>query len=124
LFLLGVLMLASCQRAQKYAPVAKAAPEKIDTKDDEAERGLYRLSWRAPRERHDLPIVFVTESETDPEWANLKGYWNTLPFPAGMPTAHLGLVLPSAAVMGLPEINALAALVVTEHSSAVKIKVP
>jgi cytochrome c peroxidase len=109
LFLFGVLMLASCQRAQRFPVPAKPStgdPEPIGL---DADKYLYRFSWVEPRETRDLPILFVPH--TSPEWKELKGYWNVLPFPAGMPTAHLGLA----------PMQALAALAFTE---AVKIKVP
>jgi cytochrome c peroxidase len=112
LFILGVLMLTACQRAQRFSAPAKPTPAKADEKDAEESRSLYRLSWVEPRETRDVPILFVPD--TSPEWHNLKGYWNALPFPAGMPTAHLGLA----------PMPALAALVFTEHHAAIKIKVP
>jgi cytochrome c peroxidase len=112
LFIFGVLMLTACQRAQRFSAPAKATPAKADEKDAEESRYLYRLSWVEPRETRDLPILFVPD--TSPEWHDLKGYWNALPFPAGMPTAHLGLA----------PMPALAALVFTEHHAAIKIKVP
>jgi cytochrome c peroxidase len=108
LFIFGVLMLTACQRAQRFSAPAKPTPAKAD----ENEVGLYRLSWVEPRETRDLPILFVPD--TSPEWHNLEGYWNALPFPAGIPTAHLGLA----------PMPALAALVFTEHHAAIKIKVP
>ena len=112
LFIFGVLMLTACQRVQRFSAPAKPTLAKADEKDAEELRYLYRLSWVEPREKHDLPILFVPD--TSPEWQNLKGYWNALPFSAGMPTAHLGLA----------PMPALAALVFTEHHAAIKIKVP
>ncbi len=113
LVLLGLLMLASCQRAHKYAPIAKPAPVKTESKDEEPDRGLYLLSWTEPRGAPvDTPIRFIAEG--DAEWSRLKGYWNALPFPGGMPTVHLGL----------GPMQAAAALVVAEHHTAVTIKVP
>ena len=110
LFVFGVLMLTACQRAQRLSAPAKPKPNPANA--DAKDAGLYRLRWVEPREKHDLPILFVPD--TSPEWQNLKGYWNALPFSAGMPTAHLGLA----------PMPALAALVFTEHHAAIKIKVP
>jgi cytochrome c peroxidase len=111
LFIFGVLMLASCQRAQRFPATAKPSPGS-EPKGEDADKDLYRFSWVEAVETRDLPILFVPD--TSPEWRDLKDYWNALPFPAGMPTAHLGLA----------PMQALAALVFTEHHAAVKIKVP
>jgi cytochrome c peroxidase len=60
----------------------------------------------------DTPIVFVPT--TSAEWAKLPAYWNAAPFPAGLPSAHLGLA----------PIGMAAAWALVEHHAAVKIKVP
>jgi cytochrome c peroxidase len=104
----GVLMLASCQRAQRFPAIAP--PTKAEAKDENGAKDLYLYSWVEPRETRDLPILFVPD--TSPEWQNLKGYWNAQPLPGGMPTAHFGLA------------PMLAALVLTEYHAAIKIKVP
>jgi cytochrome c peroxidase len=107
-FLAGMLTLTACQRAQMYQVPGK--PPAVSNEKDDAE--LRRLSWTEQQARHDLPIVFVAES--DAEWPGLKSYWNTLPFPAGMPMAHLGQA----------PLGAVAALVLTDHYTPIKIKVP
>jgi cytochrome c peroxidase len=109
--LAGLLMLTACQPARRYEDqsVNKQPEAKVSDKSD---ADLRRLSWTEQRERYDLPIRFVADK--NPEWEKLTAFWNPPPFPAGMPTAHIGL-LPLGAAM---------TLVVTEQQAAIKIKVP
>ncbi len=107
-FLAGLLTLSACHRAQQYQLPAERPASKSAEKDDE----LRRWTWTEQRPGRDLPIVFV--ADTSPEWPALKAYWDGMPIPPGMPTAHLGL----------PPLGAVVALVVTEPHAAFKIKVP
>jgi len=112
LLLFGVLSLTSCQRAQRYKAEKAAPPKKGSESRRAGPRRSIGFGWHAPRERHDLPILFVPD--TSKEWPLLKSYWNDLPFGSGMPTAHVGLA----------PMQALAAMVLAEHHAAIKIKVP
>jgi cytochrome c peroxidase len=99
-----------CQRAGRYPP-RPAQPEKTDKiKDERPDHWL----WLDPvQPTHDIPIVFVTDSS--PEWAGLRDYWNMFPsVPAGMPTCYLGL----------SPLGALSSLVLAEQAITIKIKVP
>jgi cytochrome c peroxidase len=110
--ILGILTLSSCQRAQQYRIEPKKQTLTSEQDDGEAETRLHVLRWIEPRERFDLPILFVADESA--EWNTLKDFWNEPPLYLGMPTIHLGLDL-------LP---ALTSLVAVEQHFAIKIKVP
>lgn len=101
-------LLTSCQRVRQYPAVVPPEAVKAEPKEPEDE-GLYRLSWIEPRERRDLPIVLVP-SDRPEEWDRLPAYWNLFP----LPTLHVGL----------PPVEALSAIVLTDHHHVIKIKVP
>src|SRR5262249_30827185 len=95
------VMFTSCQRAHRFGPVEKSS-KNMDPKED-PDRFLYQRSWIEPRDAvADVPIVFIPD--TDPQWKDLKDYWNALPFPTGMPTVHIGV----------SPIGAFAAMTLTE----------
>lgn len=110
-FVLGTCLLTSCQRVQPYRATAPEVRVETPTKDHDAEDWqLRRLSWTEQRERRDLPIVFVPSSN-EAEWKHLPTFWN---LPTGITTVHLGL----------PPLQALTAIILSEHHLAIKIKVP
>lgn len=112
LFVAGLCLLTSCQRAQQYKAIPKEAVTKAEPKEEESEKFLSQLSWIEPAETPDTPIVFVPSSSG--EWPKLAAYWNALPFPGGLPTVHLGL----------PPMQMAAAWALVEHHTVIKIKVP
>ena len=116
LCILALMMLASCQKAQQYRVTPKRPAIEGDAKkDDDADQGLPALSWVEPKERRDLPIVFIADNaDNHAEWKSLKSFWNEPPLFAGMATVHIGL----------DPLPALAAMILTEQHFAIKIKVP
>jgi cytochrome c peroxidase len=105
LLVAALLLLTSCERAQRYPAVVKVP---VTPKDDAGATPLYRLSWIEPSERRDLPIEFV--SEADPLWQHLPAFWTHYP---PMPT-----------YFAQPPLQAIVALALTDHHQAIKIKVP
>jgi cytochrome c peroxidase len=105
---LGVLLLTSCQKANRFPTSAKILANKTDAKDDDADLGLYRYSWVEPGETRDLPLLFVADSS--PEWQHLPAFWTHYP----LGPLHLGQ----------QPLQALTAVVLTDHLQAIKIKVP
>ncbi|MBI1832106.1 MAG: hypothetical protein HYR84_11725 [Planctomycetes bacterium] len=120
LLLVGLAVLAGCERAKRYRVESERPRENTERNGDDPDAGLYRVSWHAGRERADTPILFVPD--THPDWPALKDFWNPLPVSIGAPTAHVGL----------GPMQALSAFVLaqqhaTQHADpavAIRIKVP
>jgi cytochrome c peroxidase len=108
LLILGMLLLTSCERAQRFPAAGKTPAEKTEPKEDDADKYLYRFGWVEPRETRDLPIFFV--SDNSPEWQHLSAFWTH--YPAIPP--HIGQ----------QPLQALMAIVLTDYVQAIKIKVP
>jgi cytochrome c peroxidase len=104
LLLLALLPLA-CQPAHRYPAPERLQPPKKDESEAETLNPIW--SWIEVKPRPDVPIRFIHESS--PEWARLPKFWNHVP-----PTASLGL----------PPLQAGAALVLAEPLEVVKIKLP
>jgi cytochrome c peroxidase len=103
--LIALIAIAGCQRAQQYPPAEKTIvktplppPADLD----------HRWRWREPDERRDVPIKFVTD--TSPEWRHLPAYWSPYPL--------------APLYLGQMPLEAAAAVMVTDHLQAIKIKVP
>lgn len=96
-----------CQRAQQY-PTAAKIEKKDESKFDAEEHDLPCLGWLEPGETQDVPIVFVPEASL--EWPHLPATWSSYP--------------PIPAHIGLPPLQAVAALAMTEPQRAIKIKMP
>src|SRR5262245_53866152 len=111
LFLFATLLLASCQRAQRYAaPPPKPDELPPESKEEDKSKGRYRFIWQEPRgDLRDLPIQFVPESASE-EWRRLPAFWTNFPL------APLQLAQ--------DPLQAAVATVVTDQVQAVKIKVP
>lgn len=110
--IVALVALAGCQPAARYGPMKITKDDSIVV-DAKAAPLPAHYSWMPPADMPDLPIVFVPS--TSPEWANLRGFWNHLPpRAAGMRTTHLGL----------PSLQAAAALVMADHMEVIKLKVP
>lgn len=110
LVLAGALALVpvACQPAARYP-----APQPAESAEKTAETAPAHWAWLPVAERPDVPLRFVAES--DPQWAALPQSWNHFPpLPAGMRTAHLGL----------PPLQAAAALALADAAAVIKIKVP
>jgi cytochrome c peroxidase len=108
LFIFGVLMLTSCQRAQRFSAPAKPPPAEANEKHRDETKYLYRLSWVEPRETRDVPILFVPD--TSPEWKHLPAFWTNYP--------------PIPLNLAQEPLPALTAIVVSDQIQAIKIKVP
>src|SRR5437870_536087 len=107
--LLLAFVSSSCQRVERYGP--RPDPKAAKADDNKPPPPHPDVAWLAPKETWDLPIRFVPAGS--PEWQTLRAFWNP-PAVTGQRTAHLGL----------PSINALAALVLTDRRDAIQIKVP
>ena len=111
ILLVVVLLLAGCRPASRYGPVHVG---KTAGKEGEKETVLPpHYAWLPTTEMPDARIEFVPSTST--KWSGLSQFWNTWPpTPTGSATAHLGL----------PPLNAAAALVVAERIATIHIKVP
>ena len=112
-WLLLTLALASCEQARRY-PASDQNPPKPIPAARAPEPPPPHWSWMRPvEEPHDVPIEFVHASA--PDWGSLPKFWNQFPPPqAGTRTAHLGL----------PPLQAIAAIVLADQFEAIRIKVP
>ncbi len=108
ILLAGLAVITSCQEARQYPPLGTKADSKSDTRPDPVDKNLHELSWLEPAPTNDLPLVFV--SEASPEWQQLPFDWNHYP--------------PLPVYLGLPPMQSLAAVVLSEHHRVIKIKVP
>jgi cytochrome c peroxidase len=106
---LGLLLPLACQGAGRYP-----APGSATNPETPAEVKLPpHWAWLPIQPRPDVPIRFI--APTHAEWDTLPRFWNHFPpVPAGMRTIHLGL----------PALQAAAALVAADQLEVIKIKVP
>ena len=111
-FLLGLVGLASYQRAQRYRIVDQKLAKDSQQKDDQ-EAELAPLRWREPAVRGDVPIVFIADDKE--EWEQLKSYWTW-----NETNVFSAAVLP----MTLDPLSAVTTLACLAPHGAVKIKVP
>lgn len=109
----ALCVLTSCQRAGQYPSLGKKTEVNEVAIESRDERLRREMRWMQSTPTSDTPIVFVPQKNSD-EWAKLPTYWNAPPFPAGLPTAHLGLA----------PIGVVATWALVEHHAVVKIKVP
>src|SRR5260370_12890069 len=59
LFVFGVLMLTSCQRAQRFSAPAKPPPAEANEKHGDETKNLYPPTCFNPPEPPPLPLLFV-----------------------------------------------------------------
>jgi cytochrome c peroxidase len=109
-----LIILAGCERAQRWPPAPAASESKPPTpyKDKELVKVPPTYGWLEPRQRLDIPLLFVAENSS--EWPNLKDFWNELPARVGLRSWPLGLMPLEAAMAFGAQANA----------EVVKIKVP
>jgi cytochrome c peroxidase len=110
--LVVLLLFVGCQPAARYraVPVEKIESKSEDKKESEL---LPHRAWLPPATMPDIPMVFVLTGAK--EWSDLPRFWNHFPHPAaGSRTAYLGL----------PALNAAAAVVMADQLEIIKLKVP
>jgi cytochrome c peroxidase len=119
LILLGLilppfLVVLGCQPAARYNPDLASALEN-QPKGPEPIPDDYAWLPPLPNSR-DIPILFLDAVTNADEWNKLEKFWNWVPLPGtGQSTIHFGL----------PPLQAVSALVLTEQvKTVIKIKVP
>jgi cytochrome c peroxidase len=116
-WLIVLLVLASCEQARRYTEEQPKQQKfkKVPFPPAAEKPPLPSIwTWLPPDETpYDVPIVFVTSSS--PQWAELREFWNAdPPLAGGTRTVHLAL----------PPLQSAAAYIAAEQMQVFRIKVP